>query len=123
MLPPTSDYAHIKKLQEEGVPEAQAAAIVNLVRELHAIDFSELGTKSDLEKFQLRIDVKITQLDSKIDSKTMQLDSKIDTTSAQTKAEIAKGTENIVKWLLLILVIQVLMPVAQNILPLLFKLH
>jgi hypothetical protein len=90
-------HIYIKKFTAKGMSEELAEEVTDAIKASKDTDFSHLATKVDLRELEMRMDVKIAQLETKI----------------------AQSTATITKWITVVLVVQVLMPLIQNILPLL----
>ncbi|QKM57757.1 hypothetical protein [Burkholderia glumae] len=61
----------VKTLKASGVPDEQAEAISDAVREAH--DSADVATKADLRVLELRIDKRFGEMDAKLDKLSLQL--------------------------------------------------
>ena len=97
-----------RQLRDRGVPQDQAEAIADAIRASKDTDFSHLATKEELNSFKSELKADLRELELRIDAKNAQLETKM-----------AQGTATTVKWIAAVLVLQVLSPLVQSILPLL----
>ena|SRR5579875_13543 len=86
---------HLKRLKQDGFSEAQAEAVIRVVRDVQETNLSFITTKADIQELRAETKTDIEKLDNKIDSgkaelKTdiKKLDSKIDAVKAELKANI-----------------------------------
>ena len=67
MLTATFDtYAHINILKREGMTETQAAAVVNMVKEVQENGISDLATKGDLTALRSELKSEIRELELRL---------------------------------------------------------
>lgn len=109
---------HLKRLKQDGFSEAQAESVIKMVRDVQETNLSFITTKADVEKLDNKIDSVKAELKADIRELELRIDNKV----AQLETKIAQGTATTVKWIAAVLVLQVLSPLVQSILPL-FKAH
>jgi len=63
----------IKRLREKGIPEAQAEAIINVVRDVKDYSLNDAATKADIRELDLRMDNKFKELQIKLGSMIIAL--------------------------------------------------
>jgi hypothetical protein len=64
--------AAVKKLEGSGMPEQQAEAVVEVIRDTRSTDLSELATKADLTT--LRADIAMVRADLRSEISTLRSD-------------------------------------------------
>lgn len=119
-----------RRLQESGVPDAQADAIVETVLEDRATDAGQLATKRDLEALQTatKHDLTVVQVElearieafqtaTKHDLETLRAATKHDLAllEARMEAKIEAATASLVKWFAGVMIAQGLGVVAATV--------
>jgi hypothetical protein len=74
-------HAFVKSLTASGMPEAQAEAVTDLVRQARESDVAELATKADLASGIAMVDRRVTEAEGRLTA-----------TIAETKTDLLKWT-------------------------------
>jgi DNA-binding transcriptional MerR regulator len=90
-----------RRLRDKGVPQEQAEAFADELRIASEIDISHLATREELNNFKSELKADLRELELRIDLKMSQ------------------NTVTLTKWITAVIVLQVLSPLIQNILPIL----
>jgi hypothetical protein len=98
--------------------EELAEEVTDAIKTSRDTDFSHLATKLDLQEVKTDLQAEIQAGRAEIQG----IRAEIKELELRMDNKITQGTVTTVKWIITILIIQVLMPLIQNILPLL-KLH
>jgi hypothetical protein len=86
-------HKFIRRLQDAGVPEAQAEAFTDAFRDVAAE--AEVATKRDVERLEGAVKSNIERLGSAVRSDVERLEAKIDRLEVKTT-----GDNNLIKWML-----------------------
>ena len=66
-----------KRLKDAGFDEPQAEAVTGVFRDMRDADFSQLATKADIERLEVKLESEIARLDSRVDLKSAELKAEI----------------------------------------------
>lgn len=61
-------HLFVKRLRDKGAPEAQAEAIIDVMRDARAQSLQESATKADLRELELRMDSRFKDLQVRLGS-------------------------------------------------------
>lgn len=112
---PFDRHIYIKRFIAKGMSEELAEDVTDAIKTSRDTDFSNLATKLDLQEVRADLQAEIQAGKAEIQA----VRAEIKELELRMDNKITQSTVTTVKWIITVLIVQVLMPLIQNILPLL----
>ena len=107
-------YKHIKELTRQGASETLAEAITNMVKESQEVNLSFLATKLDLQE----VKAEMQELRAELKTDIQEVRAELKEMGLRTDIKLAQLENKTTKLIYAVVVLQVLIPIIQGLLPL-----